>query len=376
MSSRRTFGAAEPAFEEVYDRRRNNFDVLRFGLATAVIWSHCYALSGRPMDPVFAFTRQIDAGSLAVDGFFVLSGFLITQSWLGDPDLRDYAIKRALRLVPALVAALAFGTLLVGPLVSAVPVREYLGSWSTWAHFGSVVLHRHLASPLLYPDNPVPHQLNASLWSLRYEVFCYVLVASFGLVRGVRWPIVSPVLAAGALSGQVLLGAAGVTAGVLETTLRLVACFFAGSTLFVLRDRVPFSPRLAAAAAATLALAAALGGFRPLFPIAGSYLLLFLACWTRLPLQRFGRYGDFSYGLYVFAYPIQQAIVQAMPAVSIPLFFALAFPPTLGLAMLSWRLIEAPALARKPQRAPGKARSAVARPRGAPWTVTPTEGSS
>jgi peptidoglycan/LPS O-acetylase OafA/YrhL len=111
-----------PSLAAVYDRRRNNFDVLRFGLATAVIWSHCYALAGRSMDPVFALTGQIDAGSLAVEAFFVLSGFLITQSWDGDPDLRSFTSKRTLRLVPALVAALVFGTRVVGPL--ATPCRS------------------------------------------------------------------------------------------------------------------------------------------------------------------------------------------------------------------------------------------------------------
>src|SRR5262245_28191964 len=133
---------------DVYDRRRHNFDVLRFGLATAVIWSHCYALAGRPMGPVFALTGQIDTGSLAVEAFFILSGFLITQSWESDPDLRSFTVKRGLRLVPALI----FGALVVGPLATTGSVLDYMEARSTWAHFGGVALHRHLASPLLFAD--------------------------------------------------------------------------------------------------------------------------------------------------------------------------------------------------------------------------------
>jgi len=365
-----------PSLAAVYDRRRNNFDVLRFGLATAVIWSHCYALAGRSMDPVFALTGQIDAGSLAVEAFFVLSGFLITQSWDGDPDLRSFATKRTLRLVPALVAALVFGTLVVGPLATTVPVSEYLQAGSTWAHFGGVALHRHLASPLLFPDNPVPNQLNASLWSLRYEILCYAVVALVGARVSARWSFVSPAIMGGALAAHALLAGLGANpGGVAITFARLVAAFFAGSALYALRRRVPFSPLLAAGAAAALAAAALIGGLRFVFPLAGAYLLLFLACWPALPLQGFGRYGDFSYGLYVFAYPLQQWIVQAAgTSISMPVFFAAAFSATLVLAVLSWRFIEAPSLARKPRRASARMAEAPC-PTGPAWPVTSPGGS-
>ena len=338
-----------PSLAAVYDRRRNNFDVLRFGLATAVIWSHCYALAGRSMDPVFALTGQIDAGSLAVEAFFVLSGFLITQSWDGDPDLRSFTTKRTLRLVPALVAALVFGTLVVGPLATTAPVSDYLQAGSTWAHFGGVALHRHLASPLLFPDNPVPNQLNASLWSLRYEILCYAMVALVGARVSARWSVVSPAIMGGALVAHALLAGLGANpGGVAMTFARLIAAFSA---------------------------AALIGGLRFVFPLAGAYLLLFLACWPALPLQGFGRYGDFSYGLYVFAYPLQQWIVQAAgTSISMPAFFAAAFSATLVLAVLSWRFIEAPSLARKPHRATVRMAEAPC-PTGPAWPVTSPGGS-
>src|SRR4029453_12177074 len=221
----RAIAPATPSLGDVYDRRRNNFDVLRFGLARAGILSHCYALAGRPMDPVFWLTRQIDAGSLAVEGFFVLSGFLITQSWDGDPDLRGFAVKRALRLVPALVVALVFGAFVIGPLTTPAPLAQYVTSLSTWAHFGSVALHRYLASPLLFADNPVPHQLNASLWSLRYEILCYGVVALLGS-RGARWSIASALLLTAGLAGTALTTWMGAAAGIQATLARLVACFF------------------------------------------------------------------------------------------------------------------------------------------------------
>src|SRR5262249_5426890 len=206
----------------------------------------------------------------------------------------------------------------------------YLAAPSTWAHFDGVALHRHLASPLLFGDNPVPHQLNASLWSLRYEMLCYALVAFIGVWRGARWTVVTPLVLATALVAQVVLRRLRArAAGVAPTVAELVGCFFAGAALYVLRDRVPFSPILATGAAAALATAALVGGLRLVFPLAGTYLLLFAGCWRALPLQGFGRHGDFSYGLYVFASPIQQTLVQAPGTrISTPLFFGPAFLPT------------------------------------------------
>jgi peptidoglycan/LPS O-acetylase OafA/YrhL len=335
-------------FSDLYDRRHNNFDFLRFVLAAAVIWSHCYALRGLE-DPVFAFTRQIDAGSLAVDGFFVLSGFLITQSWESDPTLRTFALKRALRLVPALLVALAFGALIVGLIMTPRTAAEYLDAPSTWLHFTGILFNRHLASPLLFEGNPTPYQLNASLWSLRYEIFCYGLVAVLGAFGAGRWSRLAPALMAGGLASQTLLGWMGAPVlGIPFTTSRLVACFFAGGALYALRRRVPCRTDLAALAVAVLLVASLVGGLRLVFPIAGAYLLLWVACCPWVRLQRFGARGDFSYGLYVFAYPIQQSLVQ-IGTLSLPLLFGASFAATLALAALSWRFVEAPALALKPR---------------------------
>src|SRR5262249_24637981 len=214
---------------------------------------------------------------------------------------------------------------------------------------------------------------NASLWSLRYEILCYGIVALIGIV-GARWTVASALLLAAGVAGEAVTSWSGVGTGVPATLARLTACFFGGGLLYALRRRVPFSSLLALAAVAALAAGALIGGFRLLFPIAGTYLLLFLACWPALPLQGFGRYGDFSYGLYVFAYPIQQTIVQAAgTGISMPLFFGLAFVPTLVLAALSWHFIEAPSLARKPRRASVRTAPAPC-PTGPAWPVTSPGG--
>src|SRR5262249_51942118 len=121
---------------------------------------------------------------------------------------------------------------------------------------------------------------------------------------------------------------------VAHVTARLLACFTAGMLLYLLRDGVPFRLDLAAAAAALLSLAA-LGGVSPAaFPVAGGYLLVCTGCSRSLPLHRFGRFGDFSYGLFLFGFPIQQSIVHFMGRhFSLWLFFGLAFAVTLACAI-------------------------------------------
>jgi peptidoglycan/LPS O-acetylase OafA/YrhL len=331
-------------FASAYDPRYNNFDVLRFALAAAVIWSHCFPLSGRSEDWMYAASGQIDGGSLAVDGFFVLSGFLITQSWLARPELAAYARKRMLRIMPALLAALVFGAFVVGPFVTELSSGAYLLSGRPWAHFLGVALHRYLLIPGAFATNPLPDVMNSSLWSLRYELLCYGLLPVLALTGPRRWgPAVIGLLA-------VSWCAYGLTSGlgILPTLVRLVACFAAGMFFYTFRNRIPYTAGLVALAAAVLAVTFVGGGLRLALPIAGGYLLLCAAFARRIPAQRFGRHGDLSYGLYVYAYPVQQSWVYFFgPDVAYVPYFVATFVLTAGLAFCSWHLIEAPALARK-----------------------------
>jgi peptidoglycan/LPS O-acetylase OafA/YrhL len=331
-------------FASAYRRDANNFDFLRFALASLVIWSHCFPLSGRSMDWCYAASGQIDGGSLAVDCFFVLSGFLITQSWLTQPRVSAYARKRALRILPAMVAALVFGAFLIGPMVSGVSVSQYLSSGPPWAHFLGVALTRYLIVPPLFEQNPIPYWLNSPLWSLRYELFCYALVPVL-VARGARRGLV---VTAGVFVAGWLYFLTHPGGGIPSIMARLLTCFSAGMLMYLLRERIPYSRALAVAAASVLALSFFSAGFRHVFPLAGSYLLLVIALSVRLPLHHFARHGDFSYGLYVFAYPIQQTVVWLLgPQISVALFFAVAFAAALFVAVLSWRFVEAPALALK-----------------------------
>lgn len=346
--------SAERTFATAYDTKRNNFDFLRFCLATLVIWSHSYPLSGREKDWFTIASGQIDGGSLAVDGFFLLSGFLVTQSWFSFPDVTVFAQKRLLRIVPGLLVALAFGALVVGPIATHAGLGTYFAAPGPWLHFFGVGLNRYLIIPGTFEANPLPEMMNAPLWSLRYELLCYALVAVVGYVATRTWGLVVASIFALTWTTTLLdvpLGTVGMALA------RLGSCFAAGMLFYRFRDRVPFHPALAAVAAAVLLATFLTRGFRPAFPVAGGYLLLFLAFTQGLGVTRFARYGDFSYGLYVLGYPIQQLLVRMLGTSHAPsAYFAMTFVLTLLLAAGSWHFVEAPALARKPRPSHGVGR--------------------
>jgi len=351
--------------------KRNNIDFLRFFLATLVIFAHCYALTNTTgssdldaTEPLHRFSHgQRTFGGVAVDFFFILSGFLITHSWLRSSSLFTFLLNRILRVYPAFLAAVAFGTTLV--CIFSPVGKGYLSSIDLRFIIETITLG--FKFPEGFPDQP-NHAVNGSLWSIRYEFWCYIGVAGLGLlsILAKRRVLVLAMLllsiagsAAYEIRGMHLgLGRFGPYLGGLDEWTRLLPCYLAGMVFYLYRDAVRWNWALF-----LLACGALVGGLLTphamsiVSPLAGTYVLFSLAFMEQLPLQRFGAFGDFSYGIYVYAFPIQQAFVayykhkmgrEAMPN---PLtFFAIAFIFTLCVSVVSWHLIEKPCLKLKKRK--------------------------
>ena len=163
--------------------RDNNFDVLRLVAATLVLVSHCFPLTGHE-EPFGALTG-VTLGEVGVVMFFAMSGFLIAKSWTDEPDPGRYFRKRALRLLPALVVAVAFTTLVLGPLFTSLPLSDYLTDAETWWYLIRASLLVTIAGELpgVYDDNVFPDAVNGSLWTLPLEAGCYVMIAVLGRGR-------------------------------------------------------------------------------------------------------------------------------------------------------------------------------------------------
>ncbi len=185
----------EKTIEEVYKPKRNAFDLYRFILASSIIVFHSYGLSGsQKIDFLAIYTKgQINIGEFAIGGFFVISGFLVTQSLLNSKSGLQFLWKRFLRLFPALFISTVFSALLLGPFITHFSVGDYMFGTegvSPWQYiFSNITLGIFsFIYPIrdLYMNNPYPYTVNGSLWTLGYEFAIYfllLLISFFGFIK-------------------------------------------------------------------------------------------------------------------------------------------------------------------------------------------------
>jgi peptidoglycan/LPS O-acetylase OafA/YrhL len=330
------------------DRRpshQNNFDALRLALATLVLWSHSYSLAGvESLEPLVRFTHgQVNGGAIAVDGFFVISGYLITMSWMTSGSTDVFLRRRIRRIYPGFLAATVISAI-IAAVFSPSPisyVKTVLFKAETMVRSVLFLGYGLLDSDWAFPSNPVANAVNGSLWTLQPELFCYLVVAGLG-VLGLLARCRFVLAATGLLYAVYVVQVLRLGASPLDWT-RLMLFFACGSVAWLYRDRFPLGNRLATFLCDG---AIVLGVFvSPLLtvvlPIAGAYLLLSLAFTDRLHIYGAAAHGDLSYGVYLYAFVIQQAIASVLPIRGHPmLLFAVALPMTLAAAWLSWTLVE------------------------------------
>jgi peptidoglycan/LPS O-acetylase OafA/YrhL len=334
--------------------RENNLDLIRFLAASLVVLAHAYptAYGSDAFEPLYRVTGTTTSGRLAVMVFFVISGFLITASFERTRHVRDFVLARVLRIFPALIVVTILTCFVFGPLLTTLDLDTYLRSsrvygYLVWTPFWP--MHDLGLPGVLESGVPYPRTINASLWTIPYELLCYVLVLVLGLVRQLRpWVIV--VLLVASWYPHVYGVTGDVTPFHLGPQLTdLFRYFAAGMLLYLWRERVPIDDRLAALCLGLLVLAAtqhAPLGFNEAFALAGPYLVLYLGYTPRLRFPRFARYGDFSYGIYIFAFPIEQACARALgPDVRAWQIAAISYPLIVLCSVASWHLVEARSLA-------------------------------
>jgi peptidoglycan/LPS O-acetylase OafA/YrhL len=344
--------------EDRLQDRRNNFDVLRLLAASLVLFSHSYALtaSAEPFADLSGWTF----GEVGVVMFFAMSGFLITKSWNDQPRLTPFAVKRALRLLPALAVAVTVTVFVVGPLFTTLPLSSYFAHPTTWIYWirSSLLITFAGKLPGVFETNPYPAAVNGSLWTLPVEACCYAMVAVLGVVGLLRRNGVLVafscvlLLCVTPLSPIAVAPAGGTTSGNVSLVILLGATFVLGVLAYSLRARLHLSWAFAAALMALWIVTWGGGWARLTGVLAIAFTILVFAFRTPAWLRRLTAPGDLSYGIYVYAFPVQQSVAAIWHGVGpLPMFF-IAFPVTYGLAFLSWRLVERPALAYKRVVAP------------------------
>jgi peptidoglycan/LPS O-acetylase OafA/YrhL len=333
--------------------RDNNFQLIRLLAATAVVLFHSYALTDHWTDePLWRRVPELNFGALGVACFFVISGFLVTQSWLARERVVPFVAARALRIYPALAGAVAL-TLVLAWLSGTLAWRSFLTDPQTLdyiAHVTAAWEMRHQL-PGAFAANPIPHDVNGSLWTLPVELRLYVAVLLAGMIG-----LLARRAALFALLWLLLLWwvwrPLGLPLPFDKVTGDLVLLFALGSLAFAWRGAIPVSLGIAAVALLLVVVNPADLARGPLFAPLLAYIVLVAAYHPRLAWPGFNRVGDYSYGVYVYSFPIQQTLVQRIPGIEPAALFPLAMALTLAVAAVSWHCLEQPALGLKSRFAP------------------------
>jgi peptidoglycan/LPS O-acetylase OafA/YrhL len=354
--ARRTLG-------QIFDPRANALNAWRLGLALAVIVWHSWVLTGHqsPPFPIHQFATQD-----FVDGFFAISGFLIPASWLSKPRLRDYALARALRILPGMWVCLIVTAFVIAPIGIAIQggsVSKLIASGGPLRFVvrNSAVAYVQFDIGGTPTGIPVPGVWNGSLWTLQYEVLLYIVVAVLGLIGllGRRW--LFPVALALTLAWTVLIPCPFDGGTVVERLARLAAMFAAGGLIHRFRDVIPARWSLVAVSAVIVLVANFLPDYRAVGAIPLAYAVIISG--ALIHNKRINLRTDLSYGTYVYACPIQQVLVIAGLGTLNPLVFAIiSTVATLPLAAMSWFLIEKPAMKLKSRITRRGVRPALTRP--------------
>jgi len=351
--------ASGPTLATLIERRGNNFDALRLAAALAVLFGHGFVLAVghqdlASVDPVSRILMQV-AGfgeaihELAVDLFFVVSGFLVTRSLQQRASLADFAEARVLRLFPAAIVSTVV-TIVGLSFFSTLPAAAYFADPEAWEYLlrNTFLWSVDYDLPGLFTDNPYPASVNGSLWTLPVELRCYLLVALLGIAGLARRRL----LASAALCIPILLYLVPEWSHLLTrdpAKWRLFLFFIAGSLFYINRHsiRLGWLPVVA-----LIALFAATAGIPRLhgiaFVVLVAYLTFAIALWRHVRWLDPARFGDISYGVYLYAFPVQQTLIELLPGARDGWSLAaLAVAATLPLAILSWVAVERPALAAK-----------------------------
>lgn len=325
--------------------RKNNLDFIRFFAATLVVFSHAFPLStgNNKTEPFYLLSNgQSTLGHIAVLVFFVTSGFLITQSYERNPDIIRYTKARILRLFPGLAFYMILITFIIGPIITSIPLNDYFSDKSTFTYLLNVLLWPFSNQlPGVFDNNIYANSINGSLWSLKYEFLFYILVALLGLAK-----ILNRTSVIILTSISIVLSLSPLPFGELISLVPYMFNYFgAGMLIYLFRKKIPLSGILALLSFITLTASLFVGYFNELFIVFGSYLIIYLSYSSKVKVHNFSKYGDFSYGIYIFAFPIQQIIVSLNHGEMLPIMnFLISFPFILIIAVVSWYLVEKRAL--------------------------------
>lgn len=338
--------------------RENAFGLMRLLLAAAVILSHTPEIidGDRRREPLTRVFGTISLGDLAVDGFFLVSGYLIAGSFLNCPKAWPYLRNRIARIYPGFAVASLVSLAIVAPLAGAAGGDLVAMAGRSFARLAAL---QRPEAPGIFAGT-FHRSLNNPMWTIAYEFRCYLLLLLLGLSGALQRPWLILGLAVGMLSAFELVEASSwrrinvalphslIWLGFLDQTLRMTGIFLSGSLFFLWRDKLRFTAGALAASALGLVACLSVPVLAELgVAMFGGYLIIGIATsFTSGVASRINNRDDISYGLYLYAWPVTKVILWYHPDVSIAAANGLTLLFAAACGYLSWHLVEKPVLRR------------------------------
>ena len=361
---------------------RNSFGLIRLVLALAVLFSHSYWFtSGSSIhEPLYSLTGWT-LGEHAVQVFFILSGLLVAQSFARSRSVTEFAVARTLRIFPALTVCVLATSVVLGLALTTLPPARYLAGPGLWTYQAMTIslLNTSLPLPGVLEHTPVAYLFNASLWTLKFEVLCYAILAILGWIglfhpqmRTLSIIVTAMLVTAAGLSLQIspcdpthaIAGSAHLCPHAYSThqnAAYFIVYFFTGVLFFLASDVLRLNWGIVTALG--LVFAATIGSRWQNLTTAlflGTTMLM-IARTSFGGVTRWTRTNDLSFGIYIYAAALQQGIVTFWPGIDAPTLTLLALSAAWPCAFLSWHLIERPALTLRRELAGGRRVAAPSR---------------
>lgn len=325
----------------------SGFDYLRIVLSTSVLLVHSFpivygaAARWTAFHPTVLMFIQV-----LLPMFFALSGFLVSASLLRVSIPRFLGL-RVLRIFPALVVEVVLSALILGPLLTEISLGEYFSNHWFYAYFYNIIGHIHYSLPGVFTSIPYPNVVNGSLWTVPFELECYLLLTVLALLRVVKiWQLTLVALVI-ATAGYAFYNQSHGIAGAVDGRM-LVMYFLAGVTIYGMRHILPFNLILFVVSAVVSLYSVSAGDWVYISPIFVAYATAYIGLLS-IPKAPIIFTGDYSYGMYLYAFPVQQTVMYLSPPsmhtwyynASISLVIVSLF------AAFSWHFIEKPTVGLK-----------------------------
>lgn len=320
----------------------NNFNLLRFIFASMVIVSHAPELKygNRDSEILTQIFGTISFGELAVDSFFIISGYLIMKSWITKPNFSAFLLSRFLRIFPGFAVASLICALVVAPMYGST---TYFNDFSTLKYIKSLATLHQPKIPEVFSGTYYP-KINGSMWSISFEFSCYMLVLACGVIGLLRkrqiWAGISLIFVA-----MYILDRTGAfSLGEAARHVRCGMAFSIGGCFYLFKDNIPWSMKIMAPAL--------VGFFTLLFcdaiaevaaSILWGYVIIYYAN-TGKSLLAFNKLPDVSYGIYLYAWPINKILLWHYPQMNQYTSIVAVLTLSIGAGILSWYSVEKPSL--------------------------------